>query len=126
MKQNSPDISFSIKQNSASDVQSLLLILQQQMSDDKIENISTYAVHNSLTSYVVIGSGTSSKHIAASAEKLANKMEEVFGESLDISMEGNNKNAQWILIDFQDIIVHLFTHEMREYYNLDELYQKRK
>ena len=52
-----------------------------------------YDVQNSLTHYIVIGTGTSSKHIHSSAEKLADKVKEI--TSSHISMEGNNRNAQW-------------------------------
>jgi ribosome-associated protein len=126
MTQNNPDLNILLKTDNKIDIELLVEIIKTKLDQDKIENIKIFYIGNqtSMASYVILGSGTSSKHIAVAAEKLADKVEETFGESLDISMEGNNKNAQWILIDLQDIIIHLFTKEMRDYYNLEELYSK--
>ena len=105
----------------------LLKVLCKQMEDAKVEDITIFDLgdNNQLASYVVIGTGTSSKHISSCSEKLADKIDEVYGEPQDIAIEGSNKNSKWILIDLQDIIVHLFTAEAREMYNLEEILQKR-
>ncbi len=105
----------------------LLKVIQSQLESDKIESISTFDVRNksSITSYVIICTGTSAKHISASAEKLADKVEEFFGEPLNIGMEGKNKSANWILVDLNDIMVHLFTADARDNYNLEEFLIKR-
>lgn len=108
-------------------IEDLLKVIKNQLEDDKIEPITTFDVRNKspITSYVIIGTGTSTKHISSSAEKLADKVEEFFGESLNIGMEGKNKTAHWILVDFNEVMVHLFTGEAREQYNLEELLSKR-
>lgn len=123
MNRNNPDVNFTIKGVKAS----LLEVIKEQLENDKIIDIVSFDLRSksSFTSYIIIGTGSSTKHISAAAEKLADKVEEVQGEQLEIHMEGKNKNAQWILIDLDEIIVHLFTQEARQNYNLEEIYSSR-
>lgn len=122
MKINNPDLTLIVRREI--NTEELLTIVENQIADDKIEEITLFDLRGKspITSYVVIGTGTSSKHISSSAEKLADKIEDTYNEPQDISMEGRNKNAQWILIDLDEIIVHLLTKDAREQYNLEELY----
>jgi ribosome-associated protein len=124
MKKNNPDITLSAKGEIKTE--ELLKIVNDQLENDKIEEIKLFDLRgkSQITSYVLIGTGTSTKHISSSAEKLADKVEETYNESQDISMEGRNKNAQWILVDLHEIMVHLLTKEAREIYNLEELFSK--
>jgi ribosome-associated protein len=124
MTNNNPDLTLVIR--GEINIEALLKIVQNQIADDKIEEITLFDLRGKspITSYVVIGTGTSTKHISSSAEKLADKIESTYNEPQYIPMEGRNKNAQWILIDLGEIIVHLFTQEARENYNLEELYSK--
>ena len=124
MKKNNPDITLSPKGQIKTE--ELLVIVKDQLENDKIEEIKLFDLRgkSQITSYVLIGTGTSTKHISSSAEKLADKVEETYNESQDISMEGRNKNAQWILVDLHEIMVHLLTKEAREIYNLEELFSK--
>ena len=124
MTNNNPDLTLVIR--GEINTEELLTIVQNQIADDKIEEITLFDLRGKspITSYVVIGTGTSTKHISSSAEKLADKIEDTYNEPQDIRMEGINKNAQWILIDLDEIIVHLLTKEARDNYNLEELYSK--
>lgn len=72
-----------------------------------------------LTDYFVICSGTSTTHIKALADELEEKMAE-FGAELK-HKEGY-ETARWVLLDFEDVIVHIFHDEDRKFYNLERLW----
>lgn len=78
--------------------------------DIKLINISDVS---SLADYMVIATGTSSTHVKALAEEVEYKMDEM---GISVShIEGHRSNT-WILLDYVDIIVHVFSDEAREYY----------
>lgn len=68
---------------------------------------------------MVVASGRSSRHVAALADKVARKLKEA-GASR-VSVEGL-PNADWVLIDGGDVIVHIFRPEVREFYNLERIW----
>lgn len=72
-----------------------------------------------LTDYFVICSGSSTTHIKA----LADELEETFtGMGIKHShMEGYD-SARWILMDYHDVIVHIFHEQEREFYSLERLW----
>lgn len=76
---------------------------------------------SSIADYMVIATGTSSTHIKSLADNVEEdlKKEEIYPNKI----EGYNTNS-WILMDYGDIIVNIFTPEEREKYNLEELWEK--
>ncbi len=77
-----------------------------------IKGISTIA------DYLVIATGTSDKQVMAIADSIRTGLKK-FGKAID--MEGA-KEGKWVVIDYGDVIVHVFLEEMRRYYDLDELW----
>ena len=71
------------------------------------------------TDHLIICSGTADLHNKAIAENIIQNAKENGMQIL--STEGKNSSA-WILIDFGDIIVHIFSQDKREYYKLEDLY----
>ena len=69
--------------------------------------------------YFIILSGNSTIQTRTIADEIEEKMEEA-GYSL-LSKEGH-ESARWILLDFADIIVHVFHKEDRDFYNLEKLW----
>ncbi|MGF1501673.1 MAG: ribosome silencing factor [Paracoccaceae bacterium] len=69
--------------------------------------------------HMVIASGRSSRHVAALAEKLAEKLKHDAGVLARI--EGREA-ADWVLIDAGDIIVHIFRPEVRDFYQLEKMW----
>lgn len=80
----------------------------------KVEDIS------SLTDYFVFATGTSNTHVNALADELEVGLKTV-GVMPD-HMEGYRANS-WVLMDYSSVIVHIFTPESREFYDLDRLWQ---
>lgn len=74
---------------------------------------------SSLADYMVIASGRSTRQVASMAQKLAERIKREFGVSARV--EGL-PNADWVLIDAGDVIVHLFRPEVRSFYNLERMW----
>lgn len=74
---------------------------------------------SAVTDYFVICSGTSDTHVQGIADIIEEKMDE-----LDTKLwhrEGG-KNSTWILMDYIDAIVHIFTEDARDFYGLERLW----
>ena len=96
-------------------IKSAALALDKKALDVKILEIGRLS---SIADYLVLASGRSDKQTQAIADSVRQGLKK-FGKALDI--EGV-KEGNWIVIDYGDVIVHIFQEEMRRYYNLDELW----
>ncbi|WP_293872643.1 MULTISPECIES: ribosome silencing factor [unclassified Sphingomonas] len=92
------------------------------LDDDQAEEVITIplAGKSSIADHMVIASGRSTRQVASMAHKLAEKIKAEFGRSVRI--EGL-QTADWVLIDANDVIVHLFRPEVRTFYNLERMWQ---
>ena len=78
---------------------------------------------SSLADYMVIATGTSSTHVKAIADEVEYQLDNA---GISVShIEGYRSNS-WILLDYVDVIVHIFSDEAREFYDLDRLWQDGK
>lgn len=73
-----------------------------------------------IATYFIICSGTSTTHIKSLADEVEFKLKEK--GIMPFRREGYN-SARWILMDYGDIVVHIFHEEDREFYNLERLWQ---
>ncbi len=73
---------------------------------------------SSIADYLVLASGGSDKQTQAIADSIKKGLKK-YGKALDV--EGL-KEGNWIVIDYGDVIVHIFQEEMRRYYDLDGLW----
>ncbi len=91
------------------------------MDADKAEDILTIDLKDqtAIADYMIIASGTSSRHVAALAEKLKDRMSARGVKNIRI--EGTAQ-ADWVAIDAGDVIVHLFRPEVREFYNIEKMW----
>lgn len=74
---------------------------------------------SSLGDYMVVASGRSQRHVAALAERLITDLKDAGCK--DIRVEGL-RNAEWVLVDAGDVIVHLFRPEVRTFYNIEKMW----
>ncbi|MCU0728491.1 MAG: ribosome silencing factor [Sphingopyxis sp.] len=96
------------------------LVIAQLDDDQAIETVSIpLAGISTIADYMVIASGRSSRHVAAMAEKIAQRIKQEGHGSVRI--EGL-PTADWVLIDAGDIIIHLFRPEVRSFYNLERMW----
>lgn len=91
------------------------------LEDKKAKNIEIIDISkiSTLADYFIICSGTSTVHIRAVADELDLKMNEA-GFNL-IHKEGY-ESARWILLDFGELVIHIFHEEDRSFYNLERLW----
>lgn len=103
------------------DVEALHKLVMQSLDDDQaVEVVSIpLAGKSSIADHMVIASGRSSRQVASMANKLADKIKQQFGRIVRI--EGLPV-ADWVLIDADDVIVHLFRPEVRTFYNLERMW----
>ncbi len=91
------------------------------MDADKATDIVTIHLddQSGLADYMVVASGTSSRHIQALASKLKDRLN--LRGIKDVTVEGMNQ-CDWVAIDAGDVIVHLFKPEVREFYNIEKMW----
>lgn len=100
--------------------QALHDLIMKSIDDDKGQDIVSIplAGKSSLADYMVVASGTSTRQVAAMAQKLSERVKKQGGSC---RIEGL-ANADWVLIDAGDVIVHLFRPEVRSFYNLERMW----
>ncbi|MEK9917778.1 MAG: ribosome silencing factor [Pelagibacteraceae bacterium] len=74
-----------------------------------------------IADYMIIASGTSSRHLQSLAENLVTELKKI-GLN-DCRIEGKESN-DWKLVDALDIIIHLFHPEKREFYDLEKMWSE--
>ncbi len=104
------------------EVEALHRLIMASLDDDQAEEVITIplAGKSSIADHMVIASGRSTRQVASMAHKLAEKIKAEFGRSVRI--EGL-QTADWVLIDANDVIIHLFRPEVRTFYNLERMWQ---
>ena len=93
----------------------------QTLDDEKGEDILSIPLANtsSIADYIVISSGSSSRRVLSMAQHLEVKLKKA-GVTI-LGREGV-KQADWVLLDACDVIVHLFKPEVREFYGLERMW----
>ncbi len=91
--------------------------------DKKAENVIHIDVEGKtdFTDSIIVCSGTADLHVKAIAQHI---MEQAAAKGIQLLSSEGMENAQWILLDFVDIIVHVFNEETRSYYQLEDLYKR--
>jgi ribosome-associated protein len=74
---------------------------------------------SSIGDYMVVASGRSQRHVGAVADNLVKEIEKAGVPR--VRVEGM-RQADWVLIDAGDVIVHVFRPEVREFYNLEKMW----
>lgn len=78
------------------------------------------AGQNPLTDLFVVASGNSSRHVKSMAENLVMKAKAAGCQPLGVEGE---RQAEWVLVDLNDVIVHLMLPQTRAFYNLEKLWE---
>ena len=100
----------------------LLAAVLKSLEDDKGEDIVQINLRgkSEMGDYMVIASGRSTRQVTAMAEKLTDRLKQEFGV---ISKVEGKAAGDWVLIDTGDVVVHIFRPEVREFYQLEKMWQ---
>ena len=77
----------------------------------------------SVTDFLVIASGTSSRHVKSLADHVAQEMKAKHGVGV-LGSEGADA-AEWVLVDFDSVVLHVMQPPIREFYDLERLWERR-
>lgn len=75
-----------------------------------------------VTDYMVVASGTSNRHVKALADAVAEKARAAGQRPVGIEGE---EGSEWVLLDLQDVLVHVMLPRVREFYKLEKLWMMR-
>ncbi|MEQ3709140.1 MAG: ribosome silencing factor [Tateyamaria sp.] len=102
--------------------ETLLAAVLSSLSDDKAEDVVQIDLRGKteIGDYMIICSGRSSRQVAAMSEKLVERLKGEFGVVARTEGKGT---GDWVLIDTGDVIVHIFRPEVREFYQLEKMWQ---
>jgi ribosome-associated protein len=110
----------STKKGPALHADALHALILQSLDDDQAQDVVTIPLEgkSSIADHMVVASGRSSRQVAAMAQKLAERIKHA-GRTARI--EGL-PSADWVLIDAEDVVVHIFRPEVRSFYNLERMW----
>ena len=97
--------------------------IEKILDDNKAKNIISINLKNKsyIADYMIIASGTSSRHLQALAEILIVELKKI--GLAECRIEGRESN-DWKLVDAMDVIVHIFHPEKREFYDLEKMWSE--
>lgn len=102
-------------------VEALHRLVLRSLDDDQAVDVVTIPLHgkSSIADHMVIASGRSTRQVASMAQKLTERIKQELGRN--VRVEGLPV-ADWVLLDADDVIVHLFRPEVRSFYNLERMW----
>ena len=102
-------------------VEALHNLVLRSLDDDQAVEVVTIPLggKSNIADHMVIASGRSTRQVASMAQKLTERIKQELGRNVRI--EGL-PIADWVLIDAEDVIVHLFRPEVRTFYNLERMW----
>ncbi|MDH8678373.1 ribosome silencing factor [Fusibacter bizertensis] len=95
------------------------------LDDKKAHEIVVLSVKgiNPIADYFIICTGTSSTHINALSDYVEKEMAK---EGIKIKHKEGKQQGGWLLLDYRDIVVHIFNSETRDYYSLERIWNDAK
>lgn len=99
----------------------LIDLVLESLGDDKAEDIVSINLEGktAIADYMVVANGRSQRHVGAVADHLLRRIKEAgYGTA---RVEGLAQ-ADWVLIDGGDVVVHIFRPEVREFYKLEKMW----
>ena len=104
-------------------ISDLKQIVINTLDANKAENIVSISLKDksSIADYMIVASGTSSRHIQALSEQVLEKLKN--NGVNECKIEGKESN-EWKLVDGIDLIVHIFNPEKRKFYELEKMWSE--
>ncbi|HSI39342.1 MAG TPA: ribosome silencing factor [Xanthobacteraceae bacterium] len=103
------------------DAEEILALILARLDDDKAEDIVSIELRGktSIADFMVVASGRSQRHVGAVAEHLVEALKQ--RGVRQVRVEGLPA-CDWVLIDADDVIVHIFQPEVRSFYNIEKMW----
>lgn len=103
------------------DADAAVKVVLTSLEDDKAEDILAIDIRgkSSFADMLVIASGRSGRHVAALAEHVTSKLKD--SGVKDVRIEGLPQ-ADWVLVDAGDVVIHLFRPEVRAFYSIEKIW----
>ena len=101
--------------------EALHALVLRSLDDDQAQDVVTIPLmgKSNIADHMVIASGRSTRQVASMAQKLSERIKQELGRP--VRVEGLPV-ADWVLIDADDVIVHIFRPEVRTFYNLERMW----
>ncbi len=101
--------------------ENLCALVVAALADIKAQDIIKLDVRDmtKVTDYMVVASGTSNRHVRALVDNVAEEARK--SGHRPIGVEGES-GGEWVLLDLQDVLVHVMLPKVREFYNLEKLW----
>ncbi|MDL2262389.1 ribosome silencing factor [Bacteroidales bacterium OttesenSCG-928-I21] len=115
------------KRVTESSTEQLLKTINESILEKKGEtiiNLNLENIENSITKYFVICSGTSNIHVNTIAQYIEHNVRNKLKER--VWHKEGFENSEWILLDYVDVVVHIFQPEARAFYRLEQLWADAK
>ena len=92
----------------------------EEVKGEEVILIDMKKIDNSPCDYFIVCDGSSNTQVNAIVSKIKKNVSKLFSEK-PLNIEGL-ENCKWVLIDYIDIVVHVFQKEIRQYYNIENLW----
>jgi ribosome-associated protein len=118
-----PNMSINIPKTPATqDNAALLEVVIEALDDLKVKDLIVMDIsqQSSIADLMLVGSGTSNRHLRSMAEHLVEVSKKKGHQPLGIEGEASD---EWVLIDLNNVIVHLMLPDTRRFYDLEKLWQ---
>ena len=104
-------------------ISSLKQVIINTLDNNKAQDIISIDLKDksSMADYMIIASGTSSRHIQSLSEQVLDKLKD--NGMIDSKIEGKD-SSEWKLVDGIDLIVHIFHPEKRKFYELEKMWSE--
>jgi len=108
------------KNGSADDLIAVILKAVDEVKAENIEILDLREIENTVCDYFIVCTGTSNTHVSAISGIIQKQVGKIIQEKAwHVEGEGT---AEWILLDYVNVVVHVFQKHIREYYDIESLW----
>lgn len=104
------------------DSKEIVRLVCKALDDKKAEDIKVIDIRglSVVADYFIVANGTNQNQLLAMQDEVD---EVLYKQGIHAKQVEGNRNSTWILMDYEDVIVHLFSQEDRIFYNLEKIWQ---
>ena len=106
--------------NSADNLIAQIILGVDEVKGQEVKLLDLRNIENTVCDYFIVCTGTSNTHVSAISGSIQKIVSKAIHEK-PFHTEGQD-NAEWVLMDYIDVVVHVFQREVRKHYNIEELW----